>query len=118
METIHIAAKYHQVGIAKKENKESVLSKWIAQISPSDEDLRINHFGIVSFALIFQACVGSIACALLLANGLNNVWFIACVGTTMAILVTILGQSPTRWVLRAFYVASIVNFIIIIYCLL
>ncbi|HVA97422.1 MAG TPA: hypothetical protein VNG53_00890 [Bacteroidia bacterium] len=116
METIHLSANYHQVEVAN--SNKSLLSKLISRLKISDKELQINHYGIIAFALIAQVCVGSIACMLLLENDLNNVWFGACVISTMAVLVTVLSQMPTRWVLRALFGALLVNIFIILFCLL
>ncbi|MEO6884506.1 MAG: hypothetical protein ABI199_10855 [Bacteroidia bacterium] len=84
----------------------------------TEQDLQTNHFGIISFTLIVQSCIGSIACAMLLAAHLSTFWLTTCIFATMGADVSVISQAPTKWVIRAFVACVLINLLIMLLCVI
>jgi hypothetical protein len=73
------------------------------------EGLKFSHFGLISMAILFGSCLGSIAAMCVFYNG-APIWVFAIgLFASMANLVACIGQAPTKWVVNIFVLSVLVN---------
>jgi len=79
-----------------------------------------NRFGIMTFAIMVQSCLGSVAAYFIFQLGYDENLIplsIAAFSVGLANAFAI-GQAPMKWVFRTFVSSLIISVLLIVYCLI
>jgi hypothetical protein len=73
------------------------------------ESIKFNHFFLMSFAILFGSCLGSISAMFIFYAG-APIWVFAIgLFASMANLVAAISQAPTKWMVTTFLISVLVN---------
>jgi hypothetical protein len=73
------------------------------------ESIKFNHFFIMSFAILFGSCLGSISAMFVFYAGAPIWVFSIGLFASMANLVAAISQAPTKYVVTTFIISVLVN---------
>lgn len=79
-----------------------------------------NRFGIMTFAIMVQSCLGSVAAYFIFQLGYDESFIplsIAAFSVGLANAFAI-GQAPMKWVFRTSFASMIISVLLIVYCLI
>ncbi|MES2679491.1 MAG: hypothetical protein V4635_06375 [Bacteroidota bacterium] len=76
--------------------------------------IEFSYFGIISGAILFSSCLGSIA-TMKIFESAGPLWmFILSLSVTMANLVACISQAPLKWVVNLFTLSIVVNTLLLL----